>query len=272
MNVMLSRNGNVVSLLPRVFSRRFAATKAEEVSKKDDLDIETLNEQFYLVPKGTPGLTEEEIEQKRNKSRLNASHRNILFDKRPEYDEIQSFHTSVRYKRRMVGRYGMEASDVPIGIAWPTKDEVADRKEYESLLYPETIHDMWDKIAKKNIELAESIRARDEAVGQNLKKLDKWIADLNAKVAKKEAEMLAARERKERLIEEVRRHFGFKINPNDARFKEVLAQKDKADKKQQKLAKKEARQQKLLAKIAKSNQEKTKGNKSQDSEVDKDAE
>ncbi|XP_046429736.1 growth arrest and DNA damage-inducible proteins-interacting protein 1 [Neodiprion fabricii] len=272
MNVMLSRNGCVASLLPRIFSRRFAATNADEVSNKDDLDIETLNEQFDL-PEGTQGLTEEEIEQKRNKSRLNAPHRNILFDKCPQYDPIQSFHTSVKYKQRIVGRYGIEASNVPIGIAWPTKEEVADRKEYESVLYPETIYEMWDKIAKKNVELAESIRARDEAVAQNVMKLDKWTADLNAKIAKKEAEIAAARERKERLIEEVRRHFGYKIHPNDERFKEMLAQKDKEDRKQKKLAKKQAKEQQLMAKLAKKNkEEKTKGNKRQDNEVNEDAE
>lgn len=80
-------------------------------------------------------------------------------------------------------------------------------------------------------------------------KLEKWTADLNAKVAKKEEEAREARERKERLIEEVRRHFGYKISPKDERFKELLAQKDKADKKMRKAARKEAKEEKMKAVI-----------------------
>lgn len=43
--------------------------------------------------------------------------------------------------------------------------------------------------------------------------VDKWQKELNDKINKKEKEMLAAKERKERLVEEVRRQFGFKIDP-----------------------------------------------------------
>lgn len=89
-------------------------------------------------------------------------------------------------------------------------------------------------------------------MAKNVLKLDKWIEELNAKVAKKEAEALVARERKERLMEEVRRHFGFQISPKDERFKEMLAQKDKEEKKRKKAAKKQARDEKMLAMFAES--------------------
>ncbi|KAI5630956.1 growth arrest and DNA-damage-inducible proteins-interacting protein 1 domain-containing protein [Phthorimaea operculella] len=39
----------------------------------------------------------------------------------------------------------------------------------------------------------------------------------------KESEAKAAKEKKERLVEEVRRHFGFKLDPRDERFQEMLA-------------------------------------------------
>lgn len=71
--------------------------------------------------------------------------------------------------------------------------------------------------------------------------MEKWTTDLETKIAKKEAALDAAKLRKERLVEEVRRHFGFKISPNDERFKEMLVQKEKEEKKKKKEAKKQAR-------------------------------
>lgn len=249
MNVIFSRNCGLAISLPRILSKRFVASAVKEESKKDDLDITSLEEETAL-PVTDVGLSEEEIEQKRNKSRLNVGDRNVLNNIVPRNEVIHRFQETVKYKRRMVGRYGMQASDAPIGIAWPTKQEVEDAKEYESVLYPETIQQMWEKIAKKNVEEAKAIRARDETIAQNLMKLDKWSADLKAKIAKKEAEALAARERKERLMEEVRRHFGFMISPKDERFKAMLEQKDKAEKKLRKQARKQARDQKMIAMLA----------------------
>lgn len=77
--------------------------------------------------------------------------------------------------------------------------------------------------------------------------MDEWTAELNAKIAKKEAELEAARLRKERLVEEVRKHFGFKIEPYDERFKTMLAQKEKEEKKKKKEAKKQTKLEKLTS-------------------------
>lgn len=75
--------------------------------------------------------------------------------------------------------------------------------------------------------------------------MDQWTAELNAKIKKKKAEMEEARKRKEHLVEEVRRHFGFNISPHDSRFKEMLLQKEEQEKKKKKEAKKKAKMDKL---------------------------
>lgn len=51
------------------------------------------------------------------------------------------------------------------------------------------------------------------------------------------------------MVEEVRRHFGFKIDPRDDRFKELLEQKEKEERKKAKEAKKKARQERITAKL-----------------------
>lgn len=74
---------------------------------------------------------------------------------------------------------------------------------------------------------------------------------MNARIAKKEAVLLAAKERKERLVEEVRQHFGFKISPQDERFKTMLQQKEREEKKKKKEAKKKIKLEKFTTMIQK---------------------
>lgn len=84
--------------------------------------------------------------------------------------------------------------------------------------------------------------------------MEQWTAELQAKLAKKEAALEAARVRKERLVEEIRRHFGFTISPRDEKFKELLAQKEKEEKKKKKEAKKQAKLEKLNKMVQKNMQ------------------
>lgn len=86
---------------------------------------------------------------------------------------------------------------------------------------------------------------RENQLLEKAMKMGEWRAQLNAKIVKKEAELEAARLRKERLVEEIRRHFGFKISPHDERFKEMLVQKEKEEKKKKKEAKKQARLERI---------------------------
>lgn len=82
---------------------------------------------------------------------------------------------------------------------------------------------------------------REIEIIEKLSKMNQWTSELQAKVAKKKAELEKAKLRKERLVEEVRRHFGFNVSPNDAKFKEMLEQKEKEEKKKKKEAKKQAK-------------------------------
>lgn len=95
----------------------------------------------------------------------------------------------------------------------------------------------------------EAIIKREEDVAKKLGKLDQWMDEMNARIAKKESDARAAKERKERLVEEVRRHFGYTIDMRDEKFKEMLAQKEKEDKKSQKEARKKQKEMKMLEKL-----------------------
>lgn len=90
---------------------------------------------------------------------------------------------------------------------------------------------------------------REKDIDAKLGKVSTWQKDLEAKIAKKEAEIRAIKERKDRLVAEVRRTVGFDIDPRDERFKQLLEEKEKEDKKRKKALKKEAHVAKLMERL-----------------------
>ncbi|XP_071641953.1 large ribosomal subunit protein mL64 [Temnothorax longispinosus] len=222
---------------------RFLATESTE--PKDEIVDITAADEKPVYPDDP--RSQEELAKKRNKSRLNPSDRNVLMGVRPYEQSLEWYHDTVRYKKRMLGRYGLKSIDVPAGFAWPTPEEVKDAQEYERVAFPLSIQERWKKLEEAKRIKAEEVQARHAEIAEKLAKMDKWTAELNAKIAKKEAELEAARLRKERLVEEVRKHFGFKISPHDERFKTMLAQKEKEAKKKKKEAKKQAKLEKLTS-------------------------
>lgn len=163
---------------------------------------------------------------------------------------------------------------VILGICYPSKAEALEKAEYERVAFPKTLQQMMAENRKAKQEKTASIRTREEEVAKKMEKLDHWVADLNARIAKKEAEAYAAKERKDRLVEEVRRHFGFKIDPRDERFQEMLAQKEKEDRKKVKEAKRKEKEVKMMEKLKKRTAEleddgSKDGAKAEDEDVDK---
>lgn len=70
-----------------------------------------------------------------------------------------------------------------------------------------------------------------------------------------ENSLSSLQEKKERLVEEVRRHFGFKLDPRDERFQEMLAKREKEQKKLEKQARKDAKEKVMIAKLQQKNVE-----------------
>lgn len=231
-------NGKIVGR----FSKSTAAVETE--TEEDTADSPAA----VLFEDDDTELKELTIEKNRNKSRLLPQHLNMLNDAVP-YNESQSWiHNTVKYKRMIFGRYGL-ASGVDPRLCFQSNAELEAQKEYERVAYPFTLQEMMKENVKSKIEKQDKIRKREDDIEKKMAKLDTWTKELHAKIAKKEADAKAARERKERLVEEVRRQFGFKLDTRDERFKELVAQKEKEDKKKQKEERRKVKEEKMLAKL-----------------------
>ncbi|XP_072378691.1 large ribosomal subunit protein mL64-like [Diabrotica undecimpunctata] len=229
------------------------------------INIEKLEEESNLSP--SDFISDEAkardaiIEQKRNKSRLREQDRSILMNKNPYPEPCASHHGSLKYIRRTYGRYG-EASGVNPSLCWPVKEELDSSKEYERLKHPYTIPEMIAEAAKLRKEKEERTAMRQEEIVKRMQKLEGWKQDLFNRIAKKEAEARSVKERKERLVEEVKRHFGYSVDPKDERFKEMLEKKEKEQRKALKEERRKQKEAKLMDKISK------KGNPDDEKESD----
>lgn len=246
---------------------------SKTAAKKDESEENEDSTPVVLVQDDVDDLKEREMRLKkiRNKSRLLPQHRNMLMETVPYPNGEESWiHTTVKYKRGLFGKYGLASGVDPSGfgnfivlsssrkltnfisfegICFPTASEQADKDEYERVAFPFTLQEMQRMNAELRKEKRDAIMKREEDVAKKLDKLEHWMNELNARIAKKEADARAARERKERLVEEVRRHFGYTVDVKDEKFKEMLAQKEKEDKKAQKEARKKQKEMKMLEKL-----------------------
>ncbi|XP_050441985.1 growth arrest and DNA damage-inducible proteins-interacting protein 1 [Adelges cooleyi] len=190
-------------------------------------------------------LSDKEVERICNKSRLNDAHRNLVNGRVPYDTPVQRFHNTVKYKRRMYGRYG-STSGVDPGLAWPTAEDLEDIREYENVAHPSTIQDMYRHALERVKKEQQEIQTRQKQIDENFKKLNGWLKEVKDKAAKKLQEAQEAKNKKARLIEEVRKHFGYKLDPKDERFKEMLAKREKEEKKKIRDEKKKIREEKML--------------------------
>lgn len=247
-------------------SSRSTTSKTNEIPDdyivKDPEDIEPSDNNKAMAPLFVDEVEDEESRERRiaeirNVSRLLPQHLNLLRNRNP-YEEPQSWiHLTLKYNRTMYGRYGA-SSGVDPRLCFYTKSEIANRNEYEMVAHPHTIQEMMGKNSNEKLAKIKAIKDREDDIDKKMQKLDQWSRELNDRIAKKEIEAKAAKERKERLVEEVRRQFGFKMDTRDERFQEMLALKEKEDRKKQKEAKRKVKEEKMLAKLIEKNEQQQK--------------
>lgn len=185
----------------------------------------------------------------RNKSRMPEPLRRQMEASLAMPNIIFDYQITERYRRKLYAKFGRASGINPADICWPNEKRLKDIVEHEQE-FEQTLQEMMLNVEKRKQEQAEFIKTREEQVEKNLGKLDKWLSDIQAKKEKKLAEIQAQRTKKERLIEEVRQYFGYRLSPKDPKFQEVLEKKEKEEKKAAKDAKKKEKFAKEMARIA----------------------
>jgi len=192
----------------------------------------------------------EYIQSKRNKSKLSASDRQILHGEPPYAGlmfEYNNLHRSKEYKRSMLSKHGVAKTGVEPGIVWPTEKEVVLAREWEELYQDKPLMDQI-RDAKRNIEKRKEDRiARELVVDQNLSKMDAQVKQWRVRVGAKNKMAEAERDRREKVLAELKLEFGYNINPEDNYMKGRIAEREKVLMKEEKELKKAAKKEKTDA-------------------------
>jgi len=172
---------------------------------------------------------EDYIESRRNKSRLSASHRQILQGKAP-YDGVMfqynDQHRSRKFKGEMFGRYGTRTGINP-GNLWPTKADVELAKEWESLYQPEPLNVSIENVQRAEEAVKLARMEREAEIEANLAKLDAMKAAFRKRVEAKNRLADGEKHRREKILAELKTEFGYDINPEDEMMKNRIQEREK---------------------------------------------
>ncbi|GAB6029132.1 hypothetical protein CHUAL_004910 [Chamberlinius hualienensis] len=200
---------------------------------------------FYLSSRNENVDEEMKI---RNISRM-PKHRQQLMDNHLKMPEIlYDYQTTVKYQRKLYAKFGKESGIDP-SISWPSKEEVQEKIEEDRVFEP-PLQESLEKLRQLRSAELKDFQQRQSKIEAGMANLAKWMAELQKRKDKKEAEVVAAKAKKDRLIEEVRQFFGYRLNPRDPKFQEVLEKKEKEERKAIKEAKKKDKFNLEMAKIA----------------------
>ncbi|XP_059481600.1 large ribosomal subunit protein mL64 [Neocloeon triangulifer] len=189
---------------------------------------------------------ERRLEKRRNKSGLRKQHFRVMHGMQPYEEPVAWFHHSIKYKKRMFGRYGIDGTDIPLGALWPDKEDLADKKEYEACVRPMLLQEVMKKVQDEKIQAEEEQKKRQADMAVKFEKIGQWRKEMDAKIEKKRKEAQAIKDKRDRLVEEVRRLVGYNVDPRDEKFKVLLEQKEKEQKKKEKEEKKAQKAAKMM--------------------------
>lgn len=180
---------------------------------------------------------------------------------------IDSHQKTLRWHRKQFGLYG-NASGINPAICFTTKEEIDDIKEYEKVAYDKSFIQLRNEALQRLEEEKKQYRIREEEIERKLENMEKWKEQIRQKMNVKQIEVVEAKQKRERLLEEVRRFFGYTIDPKDEKFQIMLELKEKEQKKLEKAEKKKMKEERFLAKLA-SLEHDTSKNTNDDKEADK---
>ena len=192
----------------------------------------------------------QDLQRKRNKSKLSASHRNMLHGLPPDQGlkyPYSKFHQSKEYRRSMLAQYGSQQTGVDPGMSWPTGQELRLAADWEKLYQEKPLVEQLAQV-NRDIELRKADRmAREKSIEASLAKMETQIKQWRQRVDSKNKQAEMERGRRERVLAELREEFGYNVNPHDNYMKERIAEREKALIKEEKEVKKAQKKEKQAA-------------------------
>ncbi|XP_054713066.1 growth arrest and DNA damage-inducible proteins-interacting protein 1-like [Uloborus diversus] len=226
-----------------IYFRKISLSSVRHEKQKTDLQPPAMD---ILAELQEPGLTEEEISEKRFKARL-PERLYRSFVKKEALPLESKYDFRMTRLRKYYARYGKDSKLNP-GICWPTREQILETIHYDKIFEP-PLQETLSKVENARLEKEEKQKQEEAEVDKNMANLDKWMKEYYAKIEQKKADILELRKKREKLVEEISEYLGYEIDPRDPRFQEAVQQRDKERKKAVKAKKQQESYEKMIAKL-----------------------
>ncbi|XP_071118756.1 large ribosomal subunit protein mL64-like [Haliotis cracherodii] len=202
-------------------------------------------EEVLLKPQKAVIESEDIIEKLRNVSRLRGNLYKRQHNLQPEIRT--AYQRELRYKRRNYAKFGNESGFDP-RKCWPTRSELREEIRLENEWEP-TLENMMKNIEKRKQADESKMAKRVETITKNMEKMEGWMKEYHQREQKRTEEVKERELKKKKLLDDAMAYFGYKVDPRDEKFKEMLEEKAKEEKRLAKQKKKETQTAKLMARI-----------------------
>ncbi|XP_068193460.1 large ribosomal subunit protein mL64 [Antennarius striatus] len=160
-------------------------------------------------------------------------------EKTPDWQKTE------KYDRKLFGRYG-SASGIDPASLWPSHEQldkiIAEEKEWHP-----SLEVMLQNIEVREAEVTKKRLAREKLIAENMAKMPKMVADWCREKSEKKKKLKEEKDRRSKLLTQVRERFGSSLDPRSKQFKELVAEMEKEEKKQRKLLKQKMRLEQEVA-------------------------
>jgi len=181
------------------------------------------------------------IDELRNVSRLSPNHYKQYHGQPPDLP-----YKDLHRRKMLYAHFGACSGEDP-RILWPTRAKLLDQEQEEQ----EEGCPLSERLAKIQAEKEEAERAKIERrklISKNMSQMPKWIEEFKKKQQTIETAAKEKAAKKEALLEEARDYFGYNIQANDPKFKQMLEERELQEKTEKKKRKKEEKLKRIQRK------------------------
>ncbi|KAM9843319.1 large ribosomal subunit protein mL64 [Aulostomus maculatus] len=150
-------------------------------------------------------------------------------------EKTPEWQTTAKYARKLFGRYG-SVSGIDPATLWPSHEEL-DKIIAEEHEWQPPLEVLLKNVAAKENEKMEKRLAREKLIAEKMAQMPKMIADWRKEKRLTKQKAKEEHARREQLLAMAKERLGYAIDYRSPKFKEMVAELEKEEKKKRKEAK-----------------------------------
>ncbi|XP_007432168.1 growth arrest and DNA damage-inducible proteins-interacting protein 1 [Python bivittatus] len=157
----------------------------------------------------------------------------------PANPRTPAWQLPAAYEAKRFGRHG-EASGVDPAQLWPTPEKLQEMEAEERAWLP-SLRDMQESLEAKEREAEAKRRQREEIIAAKMAKMPQMIEDWQREKQQCKLKEQQEKERRRLLLAEAREQFGYHLDHHSPEFQEMVVEREKIKRMEQKEEKKRMR-------------------------------